>query len=102
MTSDTQTTREQLSELLRDEPATASTLATELHISTNDVHQHIEHIAQTLTAKNNQTLLVAPPVCKECGFNEFQKKVARPSRCPQCRCERVEEPSYTIETTSPQ
>lgn len=39
-----------------------------------------------------------PPRCKNCGFVfEKRTKIKRPSRCPECREERIEGPWFTIE-----
>jgi predicted Zn-ribbon and HTH transcriptional regulator len=42
-------------------------------------------------------LLVAPPECRDCGFTDFHDLVNRPSRCPECKSEGVEEPAFRIE-----
>ena len=45
---------------------------------------------------NSANVLVAPPRCRECGFDAFDTPANLPSRCPECRSERLTEPEFTI------
>lgn len=90
------TTRERIAEYLRGRTAAPSVLAEEFTITTDDALSHVEHIAQSLEESDEQ-LLVAPPECRECGFNGFDDRANRPSRCPECRSETIEEPLFRIE-----
>ena len=45
---------------------------------------------------NGSNVLVAPPSCVSCGFDEFDTPANLPSRCPACRSERLAEPEFTI------
>jgi predicted Zn-ribbon and HTH transcriptional regulator len=90
------TTRERMADRLREESLSASALAREFEIQTADALQHVQHIARSL-ADGDEQLLVAPPECRECGFDGFDDLVNRPSRCPECKGESVEEPVFRIE-----
>lgn len=90
------TTRQRIAEYLREQTAAAGVLASEFDITTDGALTHVEHIAQSLEADDEQ-LLVAPPECRECGFNAFDDRANRPSRCPECRSESIEEPLFRIE-----
>lgn len=89
------TTRQRMVDRLREEPLTASALAREFELQTADALSHVEHIAQSLDSSDDQ-LLVAPPECRECGFDGFDDLVNRPSRCPDCKSENVEEPAFQV------
>lgn len=90
------TTRQRIADQLRDDALAAGAIAREFEIQTSDALDHVEHIARSLDGTDEQ-LLVAPPTCKECGFDEFDNLTNRPSRCPECKSEAVEEPAYRID-----
>jgi predicted Zn-ribbon and HTH transcriptional regulator len=90
------TTRERITDRLRGETLTASGIAREFEIQTGDALDHLQHIARSLEG-GDETLLVAPPECRDCGFDGFDDLVNRPSRCPDCKSENVEEPAFRIE-----
>jgi len=91
-----ETTRQRIADHLRHEPAAAGSLATEFGIRSTTALSHVEHIAQSLDSTDEQ-LLVAPPECRECGFTDFDDLINRPSRCPECKSESIEEPRFVIE-----
>lgn len=91
----TRTTRQRIADRLREEPLAAGAIAREFEIQTSDALTHVEHIARTLESTDEQ-LLVAPPTCEECGFEDFDDLVNRPSRCPECKSEAVDEPAFRI------
>lgn len=92
---DGRTTRERIVDFIRDRPAAASALAAEFDVTVGDVLTHVDHIADSL-AETDEQLLVAPPECRDCGFDGFDEPVNRPSQCPDCGSEAVEEPSFLI------
>lgn len=93
---ETTTTRQRIADYLRREPAAATNLAREFDIRTATALSHVEHIAQSLEPTDEQ-LLVAPPECPDCGFTDFDDLINRPSQCPECKAETVEEPRFVIE-----
>ncbi|WP_336326358.1 transcriptional regulator [Halovenus sp. HT40] len=90
------TTRQRIADRLREEPLQAGTIANEFDITTQEALSHVEHISKSLSDGPEQ-LLVAPPECRECGFDEFDDLINRPSRCPDCKSENVEEPLFRVE-----
>lgn len=90
------TTRQRIVDRLREEPMAAGAIAGEFEIRTDAALDHVEHIAQSLEP-TDETLLVAPPECEECGFDEFDHLINRPGRCPECKSESVAEPAFTVE-----
>ncbi|SDQ32551.1 transcriptional regulator [Natronobacterium texcoconense] len=90
------TTRQRLADALRAEPATPSELANQLDLTPHAVVGHVEHVSRSVDGTDEQ-LLVAPPTCRDCGFDDFDDLVNLPSRCPSCKSESVTEPTFTIE-----
>lgn len=90
------TTRERMTDRLREETLSAGALAREFDIRTAEALEHVEHIARSLDGTGEQ-LLAAPPECRECGFTEFDDIANQPSRCPECKSESIEEPAFRVE-----
>jgi predicted Zn-ribbon and HTH transcriptional regulator len=90
------TTRERMADALREEALSASALAREFDIRTPEALDHVRHVARSLAA-TEEALLVAPPACRECGFDGFDDPANRPSRCPECKSETLTEPVFRIE-----
>ena len=90
------TTRQRITEALREEPTTPRQLSASVGVPTRTVYEHVRHIAQSLDHADEQ-FLVAPPACRECGFDDFDDPLNYPSRCPECRSERIAEPQFVIE-----
>ena len=91
------TTRQRIADALRDGPATASELSTTLGVPASSVYGHLQHVARSLDSDDDEQFLVAPPECLDCGFSAFDDPVNYPSRCPDCRSERIEEAVFKIE-----
>lgn len=91
------TTRQRIADHLRRETVRASGLATEFQITTESALAHVRHIARSLDGDADEQLLAAPPRCGDCGFSDFDDPANRPSRCPECKSEAIEEPAFKIE-----
>lgn len=96
MQGERETTRQQIATHLRNSPSPPGVLAGEFGIRSSEALSHVEHLAQSLQSTDEQ-LLVAPPECRECGFSGFDDLINRPSRCPDCKSESVDEPVFTID-----
>lgn len=88
------TTRERLAAAIRGDAATPGELSRRVGAPEAAVYDHLRHVAQSL---DDEQLLVAPPTCRECGFDGFDDPLGRPSRCPECRSERLTEPRVRID-----
>jgi predicted Zn-ribbon and HTH transcriptional regulator len=91
-----ETTRQRITDRLRDEAATPTTLASEFEVTAGGALEHVEHISRSLEPTGEQ-LLAAPPECRDCGFTDFDDLLNRPSRCPDCKSEAVAEPTFVVE-----
>jgi transcriptional regulator len=90
------TLREQIIALLAQKKCSARVLSQTLGMSEKAIYEHIPHIIKTISAKG-ENLEISPACCLSCGF-EFKnrKRPTRPSRCPECRGERIDPPSFRI------
>ncbi|CAI48284.1 HTH domain protein [Natronomonas pharaonis DSM 2160] len=95
MSTDDRTTREKIRAHLRKEEAEAGALAAEFGVTVEEALSHVEHIARSLESADEE-LLVAPPACRSCGFEDFDDLINRPSRCPECKSENLSEPVFTV------
>jgi predicted Zn-ribbon and HTH transcriptional regulator len=84
-----QTRRAQIRDLLSLHPMTLHTLARHLRVRVADLNDDLEHLRRSL----GDALQVEPASCDGCGFS-FRKRdrFTAPSRCPQCRSERIRGP----------
>ncbi|MFP4033614.1 MAG: transcriptional regulator [Desulfococcaceae bacterium] len=90
------TIRQRMIDLMEAEARDIRELSQLLHIREREVMDHLEHIARTVAARN-QKLEVTAPVCSACGHTfRDRKRLKPPSRCPECKNERVEAPLYRV------
>jgi len=93
---DDETARRRIADYLRDSDATPSELAEALGVHVRSVYAHLPHVSRSVEAEGDR-FLVAPPECADCGFSGFDDLLTRPSRCPSCKSERIEEPVLRVE-----
>lgn len=88
-----QTRRAQLVELLQLGERTPHMLAVDMEMKVKDVLEDLAHVRKSLGPR----LLVKPAECAACGF-VFRKRdrLGTPSRCPQCRSERIDGPWLSV------
>lgn len=88
------TRRERIIELLALGKYTPKDLAKLLEMKVNDVLDDLEHVQKTLGKK----LIISPAFCSSCDYTfDHRKRLNTPSRCPECKAERVSGPWFTIE-----
>jgi Predicted transcriptional regulator containing an HTH domain fused to a Zn-ribbon len=92
------TRRERLTNRLHEEQATASELAADLETAVSTVYSDLQHVARSIRYDADTEFLVAPPECSNCGFSGYDDPINRPSRCPECRSENIEEAVFKIES----
>jgi predicted Zn-ribbon and HTH transcriptional regulator len=92
------TTRQRIADALRTAPHDAADLSTAVGVPRSAVYRHLEHVARSVrTDAADEQFLVAPPECRGCGFDGFDDPLNDPSRCPECRSERIAPPTFVIE-----
>ncbi len=91
-----QTVRQQMTALLSQQVCSARDLSQRLSIQEKEVYSHLSHISRSVVSRR-QKLVITPSRCLECGYVfKERKRLTRPSRCPRCRGERIEEPKYQV------
>jgi predicted Zn-ribbon and HTH transcriptional regulator len=88
-----QTLRQRLAELLARQWYTVADLARDTDQPVSTVADHLPHVRQS----HRDDFKIDPPRCRQCGF-EFsdRDRLSRPSRCPECREERISAPRFHI------
>ena len=82
--------------LLSKGACSARDLSQALRIPEKDVYHHLSHIARSVMPKK-QNLLIVPSQCLSCEYVfKNRRRYTKPGRCPKCRSERIEEPTYRI------
>ena len=89
------TTRQRLADRLREAPATAGQLAAAEELRESVVFDHLEHVAQSVGG--DEQFLVAPPECRDCGFDRFDDPINDPSQCPDCRSSNLAPARFRID-----
>lgn len=90
------TIREDIRRRLRDEPLTALDLSARVGISEKDVAGHLEHLGRSVKS-SGERLEIEPVRCVACGFTfKDRTKLSKPSRCPQCKGQRLTRARYRI------
>jgi predicted Zn-ribbon and HTH transcriptional regulator len=90
------TLRQQIMDLLAQQPMTAKDISMAIGIGEKQVFPHLEHIQQSLR-RQNRSLHITPPVCKHCGFTFTKReRLKKPGKCPVCRGEAIEEPVFAL------
>ena len=91
-----QTIRQQIITLLSKEVCSARDLSQMLRIQEKEVYSHLSHIARSVASQGHK-LIVVPSRCLVCGYVfDKRKRFTRPSRCPRCKGERIDEPRYEV------
>jgi transcriptional regulator len=74
----------------------ARELSEELRVKEKEVYEHLVHVERSVVASGGR-FLVTPSECLLCGYVfEDRRRLTRPSRCPQCRRSKLQNPSFRI------
>lgn len=92
----TRTLRQQIVALLQTREMTPRQLAQALDLKEKELGDHLNHIQRSLAAQGRK-LRVRPAECPTCGYVfRNRRRLAAPSRCPECKATRLEPPAYRI------
>jgi len=92
----TSTVRERIAEALRSAELTAREISVRASVQEREVAEHLRHLERSLSHTGEQ-LHTRAPHCIKCGFEFSQReRHSRPSRCPQCKSERISPPSFKV------
>ncbi len=94
------TVRDRICAVLEQGPQGSLQISQLVGIPQGEVAGHLEHLSRSLTHRGQQ-LVVLPARCLACEFIfEGRRRFGRPSRCPQCRKERIEPPRFSVESAA--
>lgn len=89
------TFRRHLIDVLSREPRSVSSLARELGMGRGDIEDELRHLLRSARASGHD-IDILPARCRSCDFVFSPDKLARPSRCPQCKGTRLFEAQIRI------
>lgn len=90
------TVRERIAQALREAELTAHEISQRASVLERDVAEHLRHLEHSLVHAGER-LAMSAPLCLKCGFAfKDRERHSRPSRCPQCKSERISPPSFRI------
>ncbi len=90
------TLRQQIVALLQAEEMTPRQLAQAMGLREKELGDHLNHIRRSLSAQGRK-LRVRPAECPACGYIfRDRRRLAAPSRCPECKATRLDPPGYRI------
>ena len=88
------TRREEIEKLLEKQPWSAQKLANYFRVEMKEILEDLEHVRKSVKPRK---LVIEPAYCPECGFVFKERtKIKKPSKCPKCRNENIEEPLFKI------
>ncbi|MBW2149599.1 MAG: transcriptional regulator [Deltaproteobacteria bacterium] len=91
------TIREEIAELIREQPRSAREISKLMSIQEKEVYNHLLHIARS--AARNEIFHVDPSRCIACGYIfHGRNRLTRPGRCPRCRGQRITKPSFFLDS----
>ena len=90
------TLRKSLLDALNLQPRSVSSIAHELGMRRRDVEEELRHAIRSARAGGHR-VVIEPARCRACGFTFGEDRLAKPSRCPSCRSERLFEAQIRVE-----
>ena len=88
--------RRDLVRMLSAQPRSASSIARELGLDRRDVEDDLRHAIRSARAAGH-TIVIEPARCKQCGFVFGEDRLAKPSKCPECKGTRLFEAQISIQ-----
>jgi len=89
------THRQQIADVLRTGPWTVTEISKKLGMPIKRVVEDLEHVRMSVT--HAERWIVKAAECLECGFVfRGRDRLNRPSRCPICRSEDIQDARYEI------
>ena len=90
------TIRKDMIQLLSDKELNAREISCAVGVGEKDVYVHLNHIARSVKHQRKK-LIIRPAECLGCGYIfEKRKRFTCPSRCPICKNEHIQNPTYRI------
>ena len=90
------TFRRDLVKILSAQPRSVSSIARELGLDRRDVEDDLRHAIRSARAAGH-AIVIEPARCKQCGFVFGEDRLAKPSKCPECKGTRLFEAQISIQ-----
>lgn len=91
--------RQALERALLEGPCSLRELSQRVGVSEKQLGEHLEHLEKSLKGRGAR-LRSQPARCLQCDFAfEGRRRATAPSRCPRCKSERIEPPSFWVADT---
>jgi len=93
-----ETTRQRLARWLERDEYDFEELRAALRVPVKALEEHLRHLERSARGRG-QRLRVAPPRCRDCGFDfpgRGGRRLRAPGRCPKCRGERIDPPRFHL------
>jgi predicted Zn-ribbon and HTH transcriptional regulator len=88
--------RRRIIALLCEQEMDARELSQELGLKEKEIYEHLVHVERSVAASRGR-FVITPSQCLLCGYVfEDRRRLTRPSRCPQCRRSKLQNPSFRI------
>ena len=92
--------RKDLIPLLLDDAQSVAQIARLVGEAPRDIEADLQHLLRSL--KHTEYIAVIEPArCRKCGFEFSASKLAKPSKCPNCRNTWILEPRVSLRTKQP-
>ena len=91
--------RQELTATLRQREWAASELARHFHVRIDEIIEDLRHLQKSLK-HSDESLRLDPAECRKCGFRFSPEKLNKPSRCPDCKGNRIRDPLMEIVPSS--
>ena len=95
-TGDNKTLFEKFVDLLKENFMTPSDLEKILGINRKVLLKFLDRLNK-LCKRKKLKLIIRPARCLSCGYTFNKKSIKIPSKCPKCKSEWIEEPSFHLE-----
>ncbi len=90
-------TREDIVRYLKKQAASVFELATVLEKPVSQVEEDLKHIRISLRDDPDYKLMMQRAECELCGYIFTNTNVKTPTRCPECRREKIKPAVFRIE-----
>jgi transcriptional regulator len=91
--------RRELTDILRQREWAATELARHFQVPVGEIIEDLQHIQKSLRHAD-ESIAVDPALCRKCGFRFSADKMNKPSRCPDCKGNRIRDPLMEIQSDS--
>ena len=88
--------RKDLIPLLLDNPMSVAQIARLVRETPRDIETDLLHLLKSLK-HTEYTGIIEPARCRKCGFEFDPGKLAKPSKCPECKATWIQEPRVTLQ-----